>query len=661
MTTGVSRREFLKLAAAGAAASGLAGCAGKRRPAVPTPVRRTLILGFDGLDPHLVTAWIKQGLLPNFDRLRRQGGLRPLRSSVPPQSPVAWANFITGMDPSGHGIYDFIHRDLRSYGPQLSTSSTSPAERTVRLGDWVVPLSKAQITLTRRGPAFWNVLQDHGVPATIHRIPSNFPPEPTTARTLSGLGTPDIQGSYGHFSYFTTHPPANADEVTGGTVYPVKVSNGTVVARLVGPANDFRASEDQAAVEFRVHIDEENPVARIDLQDRQIMLKEGEWSDWVRVKFKLVPGLASVSGICRFHLQSVRPLRLYVTPVNIDPSDPAMPISTPPDYARELDQHLDGFYTQGMAEDTKALSSGILSDEEFLDQARFLFEQQRDALYYELERFEDGVLFSYFSTSDLVVHMFWRAIDRRHPLWSEALAQAHGDVIKNVYRDLDGVLGHALETLDDEALVMVVSDHGFSPYRRSFDVNSWLIDNGYLRADPKADGVVLDEADWAHSKAYGMGFNGLYINEVGREVEGSVPPGPSKEKLLDELAAKLKAVRDPETGTPVVRAVYRTDEYADPDPQSPVAPDAILGFHLGYRGSWESAVGDAARTWIADNDDKWSGDHCMDADVVPGTWLCNRPTRAEQPALYDLAPTILSHYGIEPPDNMIGSPLLEAT
>ncbi|MGC9320517.1 MAG: alkaline phosphatase family protein, partial [Armatimonadota bacterium] len=392
----------------------------------------------------------------------------------------------------------------------------------------------------------------------------------------------------------------------------------------------------------------------------RVLLQEGEWSDWLRLHFTFVTGLAGASGVCRLFLKSAHPLKLYISPVNIDPADPAMPISTPGGYAAELQDAVGTYYTQGMAEDTKALSQDIFTDDEFVEQAREIQRERARAFEFELDRFEDGVLFAYFSGSDLVVHMFYRTIDPKSPLYSPELAEKQGDVILEVYRELDRVLGRGMEAVGDDALVMVLSDHGFSPYRRSFDLNGWLRENGYLSVDP-GDGPALDRADWARSKAYAMGFNGLYVNEVGREAEGSVPPGPAKRKLLDEIAAKLAEVRDPATGERILRRVFNTErQYADRPPKE-VTPDLVLGYERGYRGSWESAIGEMAAEMHADNTDKWSGDHCMDTEAVYGSLLCNREIRANQPALVDLAPTILAHYDVSPPGNMRGEPVLRGT
>lgn len=654
----ISRRRFVATAAISTGASLIGGC----RPRAGSPRsfarRRVVLLGFDGLDPHLTRVWNDRGHLPHLARLARLGSLVTLQSSIPPQSPVAWASFITGNDPSVHGIFDFIHRSPDNRRPFFSTSSTHPAQHMLPLGKWRFPLGHSKVELLRRGRAFWNILADHSIPATILRIPSNFPPEPSSARTLSGLGTPDIQGSYGHFSYYSTQSVQINSDIASGSAYQVRVVNNVARAQLEGPPNSFRVDGKKACLDFTVYVDPENRAARVDIQNQKVILNQGEWSPWVRLAFHLAPLVGSCYGICRFYLKSVDPLQLYVSPVNIDPANPSMPISTPDDYGRELSERVGPFYTQGMAEDTKALSSGVLEDEEFLSQATLVFNEQLATLQYELQRLEEGVLFSYFSNSDLVTHMFWRTLDPRHPLWSPRLSERLGNTIREIYQRMDQVAATVIRTLGNNDLIMAFSDHGFSPYRRSFDLNCWLAENGYLSVDPYADKPALERTDWTRTRAYGTGFNALYINQLEREGEGVVAPGPDKESLLQELTAKLLQVRDPKTGARVVHQVRRTDRCYSRAPDQGVAPDLVIGYSRGYRGSWETALGDMADNWIADNTGKWSGDHCMDRDVVPGVLICNRPVRAHAPALHDLAATVLAQFGISDLGDMHGKPVL---
>ena len=217
--------------------------------------KKVLILGFDGLDPQILERLVKAGKLPNFKALMDSGDYRPLATSIPPLSPVAWANFITGMNPGGHGIFDFIHREPETMIPYLSTSRTEPPKRNLRLGSWVIPLSPGRVTLLRQGKAFWQILEERGIPTTIVRAPSNFPPVKSRERQLSGMGTPDLQGTYGIFSFFTDEPVKKYKIDSGGDVFQVRVVNHRARAKLLGPRNSFRVEAPQSAVDFNVQID----------------------------------------------------------------------------------------------------------------------------------------------------------------------------------------------------------------------------------------------------------------------------------------------------------------------------------------------------------------------------------------------------------------------
>jgi predicted AlkP superfamily phosphohydrolase/phosphomutase len=508
----------------------------------------------------------------------------------------------------------------------------------------------------RRGKSFWEHLREQGVPATIIRIPANFPPVETKAIQLSGMGTPDLQGSYGTFSFYTNEPLGKYANLSGGTALPVRLSGQALQAKLPGPRNDFRKGSPLSEIDFTVWVDAENPVARIRLQGQEIQLAEKQWSDWVRLKFELIPFLQSVSGICRFYLKEVRPnLKLYVTPVNLDPARPALPISTPADYSAEIHEHLGMFYTQGIPEDTKALSSEVLNDDEFLQQTRFAFEEELKMLQYELERFQAGVLFFYFGRVDQLSHTFWRTMDSNHPAYQPATGLEA--VIEDSYREMDDVLGLLLEKLDQQTTLFVLSDHGFAPFYRAFHLNSWLKLEGYASLLDFAEGELLQNVDWEHTRAYGVGFNGLYLNLKGREKQGIVAGGDEHDRLLRELTERLLSLRDPKNGQPVISRIYRTSEvYSGVHARE--GPDLIIGYNRGYRASWETALGKFPREILRDNNEKWSGDHLMEASLVPGVLLSNRKIGTVQPSLLDLAPMILAEFGIPKPETMAGTDLL---
>jgi predicted AlkP superfamily phosphohydrolase/phosphomutase len=658
--TKINRRNFLKMGLAAGPALMIGGSGSVIRVFGKTATpKKMIILGFDGVDPHLLEVWMDQGKLPAFDLLRKTGSFSRLRTSIPPQSPVAWSNFITGMNPGGHGIFDFMHRNPDNYLPEFSASETTEAAKVLPLGDYRFPLSGGKVKQTRMGKAFWQILEEYDIPATVFKIPSNYPPSPTKQRTLSGMGTPDMLGTYGICNYYTTRPKDIDEDIGGARVHEVYVIGHQVQGKISGPPNTFLKDSPDTEVEFKVYIDPVNPVAKISFQDQEFILKQGEWSGWKKLKFNLIP-TQSVSGICYFYLKEVRPeFKLYVSPVNIDPENPALPISTPDDYSKELAEKFGSFFTKGLPADTNALTFGLLDDEEFLKQDDMIFQERAAMFDYELSRLDSGLLFYYVSSTDQRQHMFWRHLDTQSPLYDPQQARYFKDSIFNIYREVDRILDKALQKMDKDTVIMVLSDHGFSPFRREFNANTWLKDNGYhslINEKRQGEESLFMNTDWSRTKAYAMGLNGLYINQSGREAEGIVPPGPDKENLIHEIARKLENYRDPETGEQVILKAFPANQFYSGS-QVPNAPDIILGFNAGYRISWSSPQGRLSKNILQNNMDKWSGDHCMAPQVIPGILLTNRRMISPFPALYDLTPTILKVFGLNPPADMIGKPV----
>jgi len=610
------------------------------------PARKVLILGLDGLDPQVATRLMDAGKLPNFCKLRQAGSFSSLATSIPAESPVAWSTFITGLDAGGHGIFDFIHRDPESMVPYLSTTTTEAPGWSLPLGRWRIPLWPGEIKLNRQGRAFWEFLEDHDVPCTIIRIPANYPPTDSPARQLSGMGTPDLEGTYGTFSFYTDEPAGSYGEVSGGRVFYLKVRQDRVDAELLGPPNSLDSKQPQLKVPFTVFIDSTNPVAKLTIQDRQVLLKPGEWSDWIPVEFEMLPlGIATIKGIVRFYLKQIRPdFRLYASPVNIDPSDPVLPISQPAGYAPQLFEAIGHFSTLGIPEDTKSVSAGILDQEEFWSQSELLRDEELRLLDYHLKRFDAGVLFFYSGRADQVQHMFWRQM--------ETPGQPFDKAIENVYRDMDHLLGYALSRVDPDTLVIALSDHGFAGFSRAFSLNNWLEQEGYAARRRGTGAAYLAEFDWSGTRAYGLGFTGLYLNLAGREKYGCVSM-EERDQLLEELRKKLVEVRDPETGKQVITRVLRADRVYTGN-QTSKGPDLVVCYNRGYRASWESVLGLFSDRVLADNTDEWSGDHLMDPELVPGILLTNRPIRVAAPSLADLAPTILQEFGVKKDATMKG-------
>lgn len=604
-----------------------------------------IVLGVDGMDPQFLEAHWND--LPNLNRLRKEGGFRLLDTTVPPQSPVAWSTVTTGMDPGGHGIFDFIHRNPRTRMPFSSMAESIPPRRSLSIGPWVVPLASGSVRRLRGGTAFWRLLEERGIDSTVIRMPANFPPVDCEAQSLSGMGTPDLAGAFGTFTYFTDDPAEKRTTVPGGFVVRTSVVNGRADLVLNGPPNSFRRDHAVVTYPLTAYIDPSEPVARFDTGEEQIILRQGEWSGWLRARFRMVPGVASTPGIFRIYLQQVHPrLRIYVTPVNIDPGDPALPISTPPAFSRELARALGPFYTQGIPEETSAYRAGILSRQEFLGQSRQVLADSLRMFRHELSRFRSGLLFYYFSSIDQNSHMLWGRYD--------------SDLLE-IYRAIDGAIGEAMQEAGPGTTLLVMSDHGFARFDRAVHLNTWLMQRSFLALDDPANTgnqELFPHVEWPRTQAYAIGLNGIYLNLQGRESGGIVPP-EDKERMLDRITEELLAFRDPKTNLNVVERVYRPErEFRGRNLAS--APDLIVGFRRGYRASWQTALGAVPGVPIEDNTDAWIGDHCMAADQVPGVLFSNRRIQMDRPKLYDITATVLAEFSVSRAEGMLGQSVFEA-
>jgi predicted AlkP superfamily phosphohydrolase/phosphomutase len=654
----LSRRSFIKCTAGGLAALGAMGCPAVGRSRGAT--RSVIVLGIDGMDPGLLEKYLSEGRMPNARKLIDRGCFSPLQTSNPPQSPTAWSNFISGTNPGGHGIYDFIARDPATLTPYFSGSRMEGVAPNVTIGGYRIPLTKRKLLNLRRGPTFWNDLEKHGVDCTLLRVPCNFPPVSSRAKTLSGLGTPDVHGSYGMFTFYTDKPDAVSRDVPGGRIESVQMTDHRIAARILGPVNSLSVEGENVDVPFEINVDPQQSAVDIAVQGKRFILREREWSDWIPVEFPMLPHLASMRGICKFYLQKARgDFSLYMTPVNIDPVNPSMPISTPGGYASELAAEMGRFYTQGMPEDTHVLSAGVFGDGEYRDLASRVLADELKLFEHEFNKFREGFFYHYFSTLDLNSHMFWRTLDTGHPLYTEKLAREQGDYMPSLYAKMDGLIGKAMERMDERTLLLVVSDHGFASFRRQFNLNTWLSQNGFATLSRGGGGAgFLSGIDWGRTQAYGLGINSLYLNLRGREAEGCVSAA-DKNAVIDRLIPMLKAVRDPKDGMPVISNVYRPSEIYS-GPYVDAAPDLLVCYHLNYRASWDTILGGFPPDVILDNTNVWSGDHTMDAAFLPGVLMSNRPLTAPQPSLQDMAPSILSVFGAPRPEEMTGRNVFSA-
>ncbi|HXG46711.1 MAG TPA: alkaline phosphatase family protein [Methylomirabilota bacterium] len=641
---------------------------------------RVIVLGIDGMDPKLLQTFVDQGRMPNFKALMAEGDFRPLQTTMPPQSPVAWSTFMTGMDPGGHGIFDFIHIDPTKLAPYSSMAQAEPGGRPINIGTWSFPTSSGGVRLLRKGATFWQRLGERGLRSTIFRMPVNFPPVKAPGHALAGMGTPDLLGSLGTFSFYTDHRRDWPPSVSGGEIYEVSVQSNRVRAQLHGPPNTFRRFPTRESLEllakgragsleyenppmtrdFTVYLDPKAGAAKLAVGDQEFILKEKEWSGWIHVEFEAIPHLLTVSSAARFYLKQLAPkFELYVSPLQIDPDDPVMPISHPADWSKHLCSELGRFYTHNIPEDAQAFNHGVLTAHEFWEQMVFVFEERARAMDYLLRHPNEDFLFAYFGTVDQGCHMLWHFMDPAHP------AHVHDDVLKDgiarLYEMLDGQLGRVRQSLTKETTLIVMSDHGFAPFYWEVNLNTWLLEQGYITLK---EGAMQDSAapfagvDWSRTRAYAAGLNGLYVNLKGREKGGIVAPGPEYEALLDQLEKALLAMKDPRNGKSPVSLVTRPRRDFQ-GTEKDKGPDILVGYSHGYRSSSDSPLGLFPKAVFLDNKSPWSGDHCIDYRLVPGVLLSNRRITSPAPTLADLTVSLLREYGITPPPELVGKDVLE--
>lgn len=637
------------------------------RPEGAARVKRAVIIGFDGIDPRRVRRLIDEGRLPNMKRLVDTGGLQELETTFPAMSPVAWSSFSTGVNPGKHGIFDFLTRDPKSYAPHLSSADVRPSKRQFKIGNLTIPLGKPNVRLLRRSRPFWSVLANYGVPASILRVPITFPPDRFEGSMLSAMCVPDLQGSQGTF----THIVADTDEASddedvnvddpyavGTTIVAFPSTEGGYEAVIKGPPDPFNPAVKNLTTTVRiVRVDDDR--AKVHICGKELDLKIGEYSEWTEISFKTALGL-SMRGISRLRVLSVDPLELYVSPINIDPSNPMLPISHPNFFATFLSKLVGRYATLGFAEDTWALNEGVLDDEAFLEQA-WLNHDEREAMLFEmLKRTPKGLVTCVFDGSDRVQHMFFRHSDPEHPAHPE---DSRGDIIDEFYERCDKTMEQVLQEVDPsdpENLVVVMSDHGFESFRRGVNLNVWLHEHGYLALKEDAEiGPWYRGVDWENTKAFALGLGGIFLNIEGREAFGTVKESEA-DALAREIAEKLEQMEDPESDVMPVQKAYLASEVYE-GPYIDDAPSIIVGYSAGYRASWDGARGICAGPIVEDNTKAWSGDHCIDPTLVPGVVMTNQKFVApdgRRAAIIDMAPTVLDLFGIKQPRYMDGDSLV---
>jgi predicted AlkP superfamily phosphohydrolase/phosphomutase len=718
---------------------------------------RVVVLGFDGVDAGLVERWMAEGQLPNLARLRQEGTYTPLGTTNPPQTPVSWSSFSTGLNPGRTEIFDFLKRMDGSYFPTFALNEegkrrfglgerNAPAAgvavgalaaalaaalvwRRPRRARWLagslaaaalaggaaawgarqwLPVEVPTAINNRKGMPLWEAVARHGVGARVIRVPATFPAETFAGgEMLSGLGVPDMRGRIGTPAIYTSDPSYRVkDNDFSIEVIHLPQSSGRIDTALIGPFNkpffDYvveravaglpageerrKASEREtqrlqsAGVRKRLDIPLTIDVApgreRVTLSasGASVSLGSGEWSDWFVIKFPvnwLVDRLAPLRGMVRFKVMALQPeIQIYQSPVNFHPDCHPVPFSYPADYAARLAGDVGLYKTIGWDIDTWTPAAGV-TDEEFLMQdVDYTVQRELAVMKHELGRGDFQLYIQVFYFPDRVSHITWRLFDEGHPRYDRQRAARFGGSILESYRRMDALVGEARKLLRPEDALLVLSDHGFSSWRRGINYNAWLYQNGFLALRGQPEGIknledlfdrneFFEHVDWSRTQAYALGLGSIYINLVGREPNGAVEPGEPYEQVRTRIVKGLEAYVDPATRLKPVARVYRREEiYTGYNPR--LIPDLRAANSRNYRVGWQTALGEVPREIMEENRRLWSADHCsVDPDLVPGILFVNRPLAGGRKAsIVDVYPTVLTLLGVPIPEGLDGRSLL---
>jgi predicted AlkP superfamily phosphohydrolase/phosphomutase len=678
--------------------------------------QKVIVLGFDGVDARYTEKWMNEGKLPNLARLRQMGTFRPLRPTIPAQTPVSWSTFSTGIDPGRTGIFDFLRRDPKTYLPLFAAFDETKepfllgeknpviaavavlivlallalifrrAARVVILaiaviaavGAYVavrryIPITRPGVINRRQGIPFWEAAASAGKKSTVVHVPVTFPAHDFPAgELLSGLGVPDLSGRIGKPFYFTSeldfHRAGSSNEFSIDVVQ-LEDNKGVINTKIQGPPNKLFGNPPYISIPMTLTVADDRNSVEISVSGQKFSLRPGQWSGWTEFVFPFNP-LIKVHGISRFHLISSQPeLKLYLSPINFDPRKlpPGFKISAPTAWASQLAKFHGLYKTLGWQIDTWAISEGFATEQMFWDDMNWTVTQDRKMFDSFLNNDSD-LLVQQFEFPDRVGHVFWRLMDPQHPAYNASLVPQWGDALQRAYQLMDSIVGDAMQAAEKHhAALIVLSDHGFASFRKSVNYNTWLVTNGYLSLKTGVrvrernvemlfdQGQFWENVDWSKTRAYAMGLGEVYINLRGREAQGIVQPGAEYDALKSELKQKLVAMVDPETGEhPVRRVLSREEVYRQFDPN--MIPDLFVTNNDGYRVSWQTSLGGIPKQLIEPNKQVWSGDHCsVDPEIVKGIFFYNRKLSTERaPYIADVYPTVLGLLGVKAPYELDG-------
>lgn len=559
---------------------------------------RVLIIGLDAFEPKRFERLYEEGRVPHLAKYVKAGNYQRFAVSNPPQSEVSWTSIATGLNPGGHGMFDFVHRDPATYALNVSLLPTKKG------------LGGTQFAEPFNATTIFDQVVKKGYPATALWWPALFPARvKSPVRSLPGLGTPDLLGRLGVGTYFTTNT-AVADIPDRKTPVAILQKTGNqYTGKLAGPMRKVRGGMEPSVLDVVVE-PHSGESATVCVGPHKLVLHVGEWSPILELKFK-VGTFVSIQAITSVIVTQLGDdVSVYALPLQIHPLRSPWHYGTPRNFVKETWQQAGPFLTVGWPQDTTALEDGFITDDQFIRLCHFIVDVRERVLMYHLDRFQEGLLGAVFDTLDRMQHMFWR--DRP-------------DLIDDWYEKLDGIIGRVEQRLAQKGMlnktkIIVVSDHGFTDFDHKVHLNRWLQQQGFLQSKNLATAAGFSQVDWAQTQAYAIGLNSIYLNLTGREGKGIVSAA-EKEQLVNQLCDALLAWEGP-NGRSVVHRVWRQHE-AFEGPLTSYGPDVMVGFAPGFRASSDTGLGAWREAAIEKNDDHWGADHCIDPTAVPGVLFSN--------------------------------------
>lgn len=505
--------------------------------------QKVVVIGFDGADHAITQSMIEQGELPNLKRLQEMGSFSSLTPTNPPQTPVSWSTFATGINPGRTGIFDFIRRKEGSYIPDLALRGETTKtllfgknnkvlmpligflalfiicflvlRKTNPLVKWGLTLLPAlaaaygmyfvatqwlpdtipDVYTVRKGKPIWKILEEQGKSATIIRLPVTFPAEPLKGEMISGLATPDIRATIGKPTIYTNDLTWEAGDNQFSVEIKKLTDDSPHQTSVLGPPNKlFYSAKDErdAQLEGRVYPhpkDFELPLQitvgsgkiTLEVQDNTFELAPKEWSPWIQYRYKVNP-IITLNGFARFYLEYLdgKKFKLYMSPVNLHPDMPVN-MSYPKDLAQKT-WNKDPYKTMGWAFDTWSIGNDLMDEDHFIDDVEFTIQRYEKLLEEFLVDNDRDLFVQVFSFTDRVGHILWRFWDEEHPLYEPEVGEKYREVLRDMYRRMDQIVGRVMDIVDlDTTTLLICSDHGFASFRYQFHTNTWLVQEGYLK------------------------------------------------------------------------------------------------------------------------------------------------------------------------------------